>query len=372
MAERWLPFFTRKHLKKTIMVVNYNGSIDTCFESFVDSVGGVFSKEDRSALFKQYKQFYDYVKSVFFGDEFFLKNASKLMQVIGPSGSPLFKAWKNSKSELRLLSYKELTGSDFISRVPGACGPSTGCGTGLAELISDYRRLIAELPTMGESELLWQLGLRGGAEHYWKERKRKPGAVGGSTLCEAGLRRAEQFLRRKLADLEIEHETNSGVNLSRFYLRFEDGFSMSPLYMVSDVRRIDIKASKSDETAVSEFIDKHRHCYVKLKPVDLSKARSTEEIVVPVNSVDADKTWRALIANVVHACDSAVIRSIARRLEADGEPFYSIHDCLGVRPLRAIGVNEVISEEYSRLSFECSDNGRFEARTRVKGSFVML
>lgn len=84
-------YFVRKHLKKTIMIVNYMGTLNTCFEGFMSNIGKEVSLDERRGLFADHRQFYVFVNSIFSGTKFFKSPSATLVKLLGPEAKIQFK-----------------------------------------------------------------------------------------------------------------------------------------------------------------------------------------------------------------------------------------------------------------------------------------
>jgi hypothetical protein len=83
-------YFSRKYLKKTMMIVNYNGTASTCYTHFVNSIGLPFAPLEAKRLYTHHNAFYKYVDEVFKGDLFFKNKALSFIQILGPSAREHF------------------------------------------------------------------------------------------------------------------------------------------------------------------------------------------------------------------------------------------------------------------------------------------
>lgn len=72
------------------MIINYMGTLITCFESFMEAIGGLFTAEERRELFDFHREFYDYMVGVFEDKKLFKHSSLELMQVLGDNASAHF------------------------------------------------------------------------------------------------------------------------------------------------------------------------------------------------------------------------------------------------------------------------------------------
>lgn len=86
LPEQFIRYFTRKHLKKTIMIINYRGSFIKCWGSFVDSIGIRKESTDYEHILVHFRAFYQFLMGVFEGDEFFRNRSEGLIALLNVSG----------------------------------------------------------------------------------------------------------------------------------------------------------------------------------------------------------------------------------------------------------------------------------------------
>jgi hypothetical protein len=87
-------FFTRKHLKKTIMLINYKGSYVNCLKSFIQSTGLNARNHLYVTATKYFREFYLYLLHVFDGEEFFKHPSYYLIKLIDNENDLLTEAEK--------------------------------------------------------------------------------------------------------------------------------------------------------------------------------------------------------------------------------------------------------------------------------------
>jgi hypothetical protein len=109
-------FFVRKHLKKTIMILNYSGTLHRCYEGFLKSINGAFSKEERDLLFKEHRAFYKHVLEIFDGDSFFKKSSKILVQALGGGAKNHLSSWEKSSSDDRRQMFSKITEDGLLTK----------------------------------------------------------------------------------------------------------------------------------------------------------------------------------------------------------------------------------------------------------------
>lgn len=79
--------FKRSNLKPTIMLSNYNAKYVTCLGSFICSLPMDISDAFYEEVKRGYDKFYEYVQSVFAGDNLFKHNSKFVISIIAEAGA---------------------------------------------------------------------------------------------------------------------------------------------------------------------------------------------------------------------------------------------------------------------------------------------
>lgn len=378
---RLSAFFKRKYLKKTIMLMNYSGTLYTCFEHFVASLQVPFTSAERAELFDLHKQFYVFVRGIFEGDEFFRKPSAALAQLLGPGARRHLGAWGESSSARKRAMFGELCQTSLLAEAAKPCkatarwAPDVGLEEAIVAAYSD----IAALKSGSPKRVLDALTRNG----LHKEYLGRGAARGGSGLTRGGLfveavehearigKVCETLLARAAAYGEAAALVRGGHSES-LGVEFPDGFVAVLAYMHTVVRRSDIKTAPGRIQSVFSFIGSHEGSYLnRPDPESFKEVRLTEEYIVPLNYLDPGKINTSFRANLVHSCDSFMMRAIMSLLLRRGEPGIPIHDCVGARVLARPALASAAREAYSGLRFKCG-GGEFVSSGEVTGEFVLL
>jgi hypothetical protein len=79
VEKRFLKYFCRKYLKKTIMTYNYSASLHTCMNNFYAEIEvKTFSTDEKKIITDYFVEFYKFLEKLFEGKKFFEKSLAEL------------------------------------------------------------------------------------------------------------------------------------------------------------------------------------------------------------------------------------------------------------------------------------------------------
>jgi hypothetical protein len=136
--------------------------------------------------------------------------------------------------------------------------------------------------------------------------------------------------------------------------------------------RLDVKSGSESKAFATKFTAKHYELYIN-KPKDglANGCRLTTTVGDVIPLIAADDFYKAVRANIVHACDAKIVRSLIIDFDKLGRPITTIHDCAGVRALDRDLLADKLKATYSGLEYKIGGVS-FRATVRVTGSFVFL
>lgn len=98
VGEAIAHFFKRRHLKKTIMLINYKGCYVNCLKSFLQSTGLRSDDPHYEEAVGHFRLFYLHLTQIFDGEEFFKRPSSFLINVVNSGGDLIDEALKAEKA----------------------------------------------------------------------------------------------------------------------------------------------------------------------------------------------------------------------------------------------------------------------------------
>lgn len=290
----------RKNLKKTIMILNYSGSNQTCLASIKESVFMDCSKDEMASLIKYAVKFIAYARAAITQKGLiFTRSVEDTGLLGGPhpvSGTAGGTTWRVQDSGLEARS---AVYGDRIKKE----------AEGRLELLND---LLSQANGCGERDLKKLIARYGFDGKHEKKTTQKQKID--------GLREVRENLQ-KLVDGRLKPQTWAVIT--------EDGFYAELAYNLDAISRRDKRTGSKDKMWEQGLKAEFGHLFVH-KYSGHSRQTFCERWTSQV--FDPAKTKRAVRANFTHLLDSLVARKTTSRMIRKGMPCIPIHDCFGCRP----------------------------------------
>lgn len=377
IPDEFKKFFTRKTLKKTIMIFNYQGSYYTCYTDFLSYLPKNIPLLTKQELGLIFKKFYKHLEDIFSGTEIFKFKANNIFNLFLLNNNKLEKTlelvYQNNKN-IKINSFLEnikTIDKDWYTLI--TIEGEKRVETLLAEnielivAINEHLMLLQNKTYAYELDSFMELLKKYSLLKFFKIFFKKDKFVHPINFI--NYRNSLGHLTKEKQQKFLNHilHTNTLVNPSIFSLMFGDGFLVNYDYVKTVDKKIDIKyrydlAAHNFYTQLSE---KYGYDYNEPK----YNYRTTLNITEFAKEIDFERIESSIKANFIHSLDSFIIRQLIAKSNFN---CITIHDCIGCDLLHYNKINPLMCEIYSLITFKLVDGSQIKIKNSIQSDFLLI
>lgn len=256
MEASYAKYFTRKTLKKSIMIYNYHGSFHTCLNDFLEQLPTNISAATKDQLIIKFQAFYKFLEQIFTQTEIFIYPAEHLYTFLfftnpnlrttltkylelNPKPSALTKFLKNI-NKLDELWLKKI-GVQGLGPVTSSAVVDTELTIDINKLLDDYK--LGNLKNSSFESFLRKYKLLENFKKKFKHDKFINALTYSTFSVHEGIIK-EQHILAYLYHLQVTHTET----VKRFFtVKLDDGFSISYDYIETTEEKVDLKLRYNQE-----------------------------------------------------------------------------------------------------------------------------
>ena len=370
-------YFTRKTLKKSCMLFNYQASYNTCLTDFLTNVGSNISAHDKVQIINFYLSFFKHLDKIFTSTEIFRNESFKLYWFLIYSNPQLHDILyyliqnDNLKTKLKTLFKKMLQidekwfnrfSSEKISVEQYTSPEYNTFFIDIKDLIDSCES--KNLNIQNFFKFLKTYKLLPHLQSYFKSNKPI------NSLTYSTLIQFSSLFNINLIKEYLTYTLNTSINIfdQFFLIKFDDGFSINFDYVTPITEKYDIKIRHNEENAV--FWNRIHIDYNLLNCNVDYIYRSTFQIQTNSQEINFDKLESSFKANFIHSVDAYIIRKLI--LKSKGN-LLTIHDSFGCDLLTVNYNLNLIKECYSTITMRgMSEQPQIKIRNTISSNFIML
>lgn len=375
-------YFTRKTLKKTIMIFNYQGSYYTCLTDFLLFLPKETPLLVKAELEKIFKDFYNHLHNIFNETEIFQFSANNIFHLFKLSNpqlsqqlTTLMQTNNNIKITQFINSFSSLNEKwlDLIKiNKPkltkfGESKPNESLLNDLYVDINDYLTMVDKSDYIYELDTFFSLMKKHNLLKFFKiffKRDKFLLPLNYNNYNNSLGHLPKDKVMNFLKNLLISHTL---INPHIFHITFNDGFTVNFDYVQNIEKKIDIKQNYTYEMHEfnSQLAKKYKYEYKTV----IYKYRATLNINDKAKQINFEKIESAIKANLIHALDSYFIRQFI--IQSDS-PCITIHDCIGCDLFNYGKINPLMCSIYSKLIIVTTCGTEVVITNDVKSEYLLL
>lgn len=375
-------YFTRKTLKKTIMIFNYQGSYYTCLTDFLLFLPKETPLLTKTKLEKIFKDFYNHLHNIFNETEIFKYSANNIFHLFILSNPELSKQLNtlvqanNNPKVIKFVNNFSTLNKEWLDLIkitkPNVMGYNSKYEKeilldDLGSDISNYLSFIEHVDYKHELDTFFNLLKKHNLLKFFKiffKKDKFLTPLNYSNYSNSVGHLTKDKITNFLKNLLISH---TSINPHIFHITFNDGFTINFDYVQSIEKKIDIKQNYNDElhNFNYELAKEFKYEYKNV----IYKYRATLNINDKAKQINFEKIESAIKANLIHALDSYFIRQFI--VQSDS-PCITIHDCVGCDLFNYNKVNPLMCKIYGTLTIITSQGWEVTIGNDIDSDYLLI